>query len=298
MRQIAVLFAVLSVGLLFGQFTNPSAENSSAAEQPFADNINLALRRTAHQLLINAGDSTNRIPPVQQLNATTFLIRLERPFDYGNLPALLQQSMDRQGITQQYNVSLLDCQSGEIQLGYSGLDFQEARTVPCTDRQQKNGCYNLRVAFVESTTPSRLVTNWTGWLIGFLLLGSAYVAWTSVPNQVKPEPSPPTNQIELGQTAFCLPNQSMVVAGHPHTLTYREAKLLSLFVHHPNQLLERDFILKSVWEDEGIIVGRSVDVFVSRLRKLLQTDSSLRIVAVHGVGYRLEVNDTNTNVMH
>ena len=84
-------------------------------------------------------------------------------------------------------------------------------------------------------------------------------------------------------------NQLLYIADTHHNLTYREAKLLHLFVKNKNQLLERDFILKSVWEDEGIIVGRSIDVFVSRLRKLLQEDTSLKIVAVHGVGYRLEV---------
>ena len=86
-----------------------------------------------------------------------------------------------------------------------------------------------------------------------------------------------------------LENQMLYSANTQHNLTFREAKLLHLFIKHPNQVLERDFILKSVWEDEGVTVGRSIDVFVSRLRKLLQEDASLKIVAVHGVGYRLEV---------
>ncbi len=85
-------------------------------------------------------------------------------------------------------------------------------------------------------------------------------------------------------------NQLLYVGNTKQNLTYREAKLLQLFIKHQNQILERDFILKSVWEDEGITVGRSIDVFVSRLRKLLQEDSSLKIAAVHGVGYRLEVS--------
>ena len=71
-------------------------------------------------------------------------------------------------------------------------------------------------------------------------------------------------------------------------LTYREAKLLHLFVKNQNQLLERSFILENVWADEGIQVGRSIDMFVSRLRKFLRADPTLRLVAVHGVGYRLE----------
>lgn len=64
--------------------------------------------------------------------------------------------------------------------------------------------------------------------------------------------------------------------------------MLCLFASSPNQLLERDFILQQVWADEGVLVGRSVDMFVSRLRKKLALDPSIGIVAVHGVGYRLE----------
>ena len=59
---------------------------------------------------------------------------------------------------------------------------------------------------------------------------------------------------------------------------------------HPGQLLERERILREVWADEGILVGRSVDMFVSRLRKKLAADPTVGIAAVHGVGYRLELN--------
>jgi DNA-binding response OmpR family regulator len=97
------------------------------------------------------------------------------------------------------------------------------------------------------------------------------------------------DQVHFGNTVLDLGRQTIRTAGTEQNLTYREAKLLRLLVQHANRVLERDAILKAVWEDEGIIVGRSVDVFVSRLRKLVQADPTVRIVAVHGVGYRLEV---------
>ena len=73
------------------------------------------------------------------------------------------------------------------------------------------------------------------------------------------------------------------------TLTFRATKLLHYFVNHRNQLLKREQLLENVWEEEGILIGRSLDVFVSRLRKILKADDSLTIKTVHGVGYRLEV---------
>lgn len=95
--------------------------------------------------------------------------------------------------------------------------------------------------------------------------------------------------LRFANTDFDPTNQFVQLGDIRQPLTFREAKLLHFFVQHQNQVLERDAILAAVWEDEGILVGRSLDVFVSRLRKILQKDTAVKIANVHGVGYRLEV---------
>ena len=296
MKKSVIIIALLVSGLLFMQFAwrTPSASQGDKAD--FAKKVNLALRRTAHHLLIEKGDSTSRIPAVQHPNDATFLIRLEHPFDYGRLPAILQQSLAVHQIKDNYDVAVLDCTNGEVQLGYNLLDVTEKNEVPCGGRDQKRGCYNLQLTFNTSVSNQQKATGaWWAWAVGFLLFGGAYIVWqksdrkTNVALPSEETQDAPDTLISIGQLSFNTTNQSVNVAGTTYPLTYREAKLLHLFVRHPNQLLTRDFILKSVWEDEGIIVGRSADVFVSRLRKLLQPDPAIRIVAVHGVGYRLEV---------
>lgn len=97
-----------------------------------------------------------------------------------------------------------------------------------------------------------------------------------------------TDWKEFGNSRLDVAGQVLMCGNVRQTLTFRETKLLRLFVSNPDQLLERDIILQQVWADEGILVGRSMDVFVSRLRKKLAGDPSVGIVAVHGVGYRLE----------
>ena len=296
MKKSVITIALLMSGLLFMQFAWRTPSASQVDNADFAKKVNLALRRTAHHLLIEKGDSTSRIPAVQHPNITTFQIRLERPFDYGRLPALLQQSLAIHQIKDNYDVAVLDCTNGELQLGYNFLDVTEKKEVPCGGRDQKQGCYNLQLTFNTPVSNQQKPTGtWWAWAVGFLLFGGAYIVWqksgrktsSALPSEAIQDAS--DNLISIGQLSLNTTNQSVNVAGTAHPLTYREAKLLHLFVRHPNQLLTRDFILKSVWEDEGIIVGRSADVFVSRLRKLLQPDPTLRIVAVHGVGYRLEV---------
>jgi two-component system, OmpR family, response regulator len=93
----------------------------------------------------------------------------------------------------------------------------------------------------------------------------------------------------LGKLVCDFANQQILVNDQAITLTNKEAKLLKLFCLHKNKVIDRDSIQKAIWEDEGYFVGRSMDVFISRLRKLLRDDPSINLLNVHGVGYKLEV---------
>lgn len=287
-RPIVSLLALLLTVLLFTQFVGVDRAGDNAPYSP--EKVNLALRRTAHHLLRAAGDSASRIPAVQQTDRV-FTVRLNHAFSYDRLPALLQQSLDQHRIQANYDVAVLDCGRGELQLGYNFLDYTERGEVPCGGRQMGEGCYTLKVTFAETPPVDKSGGGWWTLVFSGLLAGFVYLSWKTT-QSAKPaeEADPETSEaIRLGNFWFNPVKQTLLCGDRSHTLTYREAKLLRLFASHPNQVLERDFILKTVWEDEGVTVGRSVDVFVSRLRKLLQDDPSVRIVAIHGIGYRIEV---------
>lgn len=74
-------------------------------------------------------------------------------------------------------------------------------------------------------------------------------------------------------------------------LTQKEADILAFFASRPNTLLKREFILQSVWNDDGYFVGRSLDVFISKLRKYLKGNSAIKIVNIHGSGYKFQVDE-------
>lgn len=286
---------LLLVGLLFVQFTRTvPGELRSETEGGRARKINLALRRTADKLLRAAGDSTSRIPAVQQIDTQTYRIALSRAFNYDQLPDLLQQSLRVHRITGTYDVAVLDCQKGELQLGYSVNDLVGDKSVPCGGRSMTVGCYIVQLQFLDPVVAEKPLPYWPFLAFGGLLVGLGIVAWRKS-TQVRSSAEVPVledpNQLRFGQSCLDLGSQTLISGPDQHKLTYREAKLLRLLVNHPNQVLERDQILKLVWEDEGITVGRSVDVFVSRLRKLLHNDPTVRIAAVHGVGYKLEVQE-------
>lgn len=290
----AVVAALLLTGLLFVRFARLAPDATGTNERRFAEKVNLALRRTAHHLLAESGDTISRIAPAHRLEAGTFLLRLERPFNYDRLPVLLQESLHLHDIRDAYDVAVLDCLDGDLQLGYNVQDVQSGNGIPCGGREQGGGCYDLQVTFSTTEPSAGQSVGW--WLVasGFLLGGIAYAAWQwadrkkAIPTLAAPQAMASAG-LHFGASNLDVANQTLLVSAIRHQLTYRETKLLHLFVSRLGQLLERDFILQSVWQDEGIIVGRSVDVFVSRLRKMLRDDPTVRIVTVHGMGYRMEV---------
>ena len=95
-------------------------------------------------------------------------------------------------------------------------------------------------------------------------------------------------EFTVGDTVFDYTNQLLTYHGNEIKLTQKESRLLKILMQHKNQVVERDIIMKTIWEDDGYFVARSMDVFISKLRKYLAPDKAIRISNVHGVGYRLE----------
>lgn len=98
----------------------------------------------------------------------------------------------------------------------------------------------------------------------------------------------PVSNYQIGCYEFDYPNLSLTCNGETKTLTQREADLLKLFLDQPNQVIKRSDILEKLWGEDDYFLGRSLDVFISRLRKYLKDDPDLKIENIHGVGFRLK----------
>lgn len=101
--------------------------------------------------------------------------------------------------------------------------------------------------------------------------------------------TPSTRSIPIGAYAFETDNLMLVHASGSRILTQKEADVLHLLCLHQDRVLKREEILKSVWGDDDYFMGRSLDVFISKLRKYLREDPAVEIVNYHGVGFRLEI---------
>ena len=89
--------------------------------------------------------------------------------------------------------------------------------------------------------------------------------------------------------SFTFDTQKQILArGEKQTkLTTKESELLSLLCAHANEILQRDFALKTIWIDDNYFNARSMDVYITKLRKHLKEDESVEIINIHGKGYKL-----------
>lgn len=95
----------------------------------------------------------------------------------------------------------------------------------------------------------------------------------------------------LGKYAFDFDHQLLTLNGTTQKLTSKEAALLKLFCENKNQPINRSFALKLIWGDDSYFNARSMDVYITKLRKHLKDDSSLQIINLHGEGFKLLVDN-------
>ena len=94
---------------------------------------------------------------------------------------------------------------------------------------------------------------------------------------------------QIGQFNFDAKKQILSIGDKSTKLTTKESELLNLLCAHQNEILQRDFALKSIWVDDNYFNARSMDVYITKLRKHLKDDPSVEIINIHGKGYKLIV---------
>ncbi len=96
---------------------------------------------------------------------------------------------------------------------------------------------------------------------------------------------------KIGQFVYDYTNQIIKTNNTSRKLTRKEAEVLRLLCINKNQLVRRDFALKLIWGEDDYFMGRSMDVYITKLRKILKNDPSLTIQNIHRTGFILEVSE-------
>jgi DNA-binding response OmpR family regulator len=108
--------------------------------------------------------------------------------------------------------------------------------------------------------------------------------------QIKPDDEE-NKVIPIGNYIFDTENYILSTKNYSKTLTKKEAQIIKILVKYTNQVTPRDIILNAVWGQDDYFVGRSLDVFITKIRKYFKEDLNIQISNVHGIGFKLEINN-------
>jgi hypothetical protein len=248
------------------------------------------LRRIGHEILLQSGDSTSRVLPVKKIAKNEYQISFENAFTFGpeSLVNTTQRLLANDPLASDYVVNVLNCANASVAYGYAISKNKKDDIVACKGRRQPIACYMINIKF----KPTGIITAKNGYLLGSLTV-LAFVGAIFL-RSVKPRKALPDSQhtgiFTLGSMSFDADTRKLMINGKTIDLTRTETRVLRIFALSPNEAIERSRLQKEIWEDEGVIVGRSLDMFISKLRKKLEFDTDIKIVVIRGKGYKLEIS--------
>ena len=249
------------------------------------------LRRIGHELLLQSGDKTSRVLPIKKIAENEYQISFENELTFrpDSLVNTTQRLLAKDPLARDYVVDVLNYGNSSIAYGYAISKNKKDDVIPCKGRTQPTARYMIDIKF----KPTGITTAKSGYLLGslpFLVLVGFILLRSGKQQRALPADGQHTGMITLGSVLFDAKNRKLIINGNTIDLTGTETRLLLIFALSPNKIIDRSRLQKEIWEDEGVIVGRSLDMFISKLRKKLEPDPNINIVVIRSKGYKLEVS--------
>lgn len=276
------LFLLSLISIICGAFSINNGDDFEFAKKE------VLLRKVGHEILLQSGDSTSRVLPVKKISEEEYQISFEGEFTFqpDSLVNTTRHLLAKDQLAYDYIVNVLNCGNAGVVFGYAISKNEKENIVACSGRKQPKACYVINIKF----KPEGIYTAKNGYLLGSLPF-LAFVGFLFL-KSVKPRKALPDGQnngtITLGSVLFDTENKKLIVNGMTIDLTGTETRLLQILALSPNETIDRSRLQKEIWEDEGVIVGRSLDMFISKLRKKLEIDPMVKIVNIRSKGYKLE----------
>lgn len=282
--------------------------NASFSQNTIQDNrIKAALRVVGHQLLLQSNDSTSLVLPIEREN-NRYKIAFDTEFQFD--PNYLVHTMDsvltHSKIVKKYLVEVEEFDTEKIVYSYEMGIHSSINLVPCRERIPPKSCYTLFLTVLdfyplhsaetsgdvvkrENVAPKTFISSFVSIGLGVLAI-TALVCFFLYKRKAKSSSSNTTDSIPLGRFIFDKKNMLLKYDNQTIELSSKEANLLAVLHESVNETVERDVILNIVWGDEGDYIGRTLDVFISKLRKKMEADDTIKIMNIRGVGYKLIIN--------
>ncbi|SHG73921.1 winged helix-turn-helix domain-containing protein [Winogradskyella jejuensis] len=252
----------------------------------FSERVKISLREVGNQLLLSNKDSTSLILPVVALEQSKYRLSFQNnlTFEPNTLVSIVQHNLKKSKLPEYYRVEVIQCADNEVAYSYEMSVDEESTLIPCLSRVLPEDCYTIEIRFINRSASSALREAFV-YIFGFITITFVlFGIYRSKKTRLKTQNE---DYIAIGRFKFFKAENKLVKEAEEISLSKKESELLAILVSSPNVVVTRDELTKRVWEDNGVIVGRSLDTFISKLRKKLSADQSIIIENVHGVGYKL-----------
>lgn len=253
-----------------------------------SDAVKVAVRTVGHELLLAQNDSTSLVLPIEEIDARTYKLqfRNELSIEPGFLVDAITRNFKTAELPSNYIIEVVQCSDDQIAYSYQMKRKKDSEIVPCGSRVLPKSCYLLLVKFQNND--ETIVSFWIP--IALLLILILIVLFILKRRTVLKPKEDNDDRIKLGGFIFYPEQHKLVKQAVEISLSKKECEILEIFSEKPNEIISREELTKRIWEDNGVVVGRSLDTYISKLRKKLQDDPNIKLTNVHGIGYKLEVS--------
>lgn len=281
-KSVVVLLTLLTVLVLTGL---ELTENKSSDTPLLDQRTELAVRSIGDQLLRQAGDIRTPVLPVDRLEQSTLRLHFKdamviQPDSLARLA--LNKIPGELASRVIVNVREVDTQNVVYALE---INRQGENVIPCLGRGLSTGHYSIDFMFQG---PSEAASHYQLSMMsvtGFALLFLAFQGFAErKKDEANPDTKPDVGGFIIDEDRSCLRFENDEIQ-----LTKKELSLIGILFANAGKLLSREYLTEQIWSKEGVITGRSLDMFISRLRKKLLVNPKVKITNQHGKGYMLVV---------
>jgi len=250
-----------------------------------SDHIEVVMRRIGNDILLQSSDSISVVKPIL-FEGDKYRIQFGSDFSFlpDNLVKTIDIILKKELPYEDYLVKIEACETKEVIYSYEINQFVKFDEVACRERSQPEDCYEVVIQFIQKKEQNLSVIILIVLLTISISMGSYY--YYKKRNFIGN-----TNTIKIGEYLYDAKKMILIRKEKTIELTSKESELLSLLYESANETVERDIILNKVWGDEGGYVGRTLDVYISKLRKKLDNDASVQLKNIRGIGYKLIIED-------
>lgn len=270
---------ILLIFVLYSLFSCQKSDNE------FSELSKIALRDVGNKLLTANNDTTSLVLPITKKGTNKYELKFQNQLgiEPDSLVLFVKNSFEIASLPKEYRVEVIQCEDEEVAYSFEVKNDKENDIIPCQGRNLPHNCYYVQVRFVKNTFPISI--NYVSIAtIAFLGFGFLF----RLKNNKKIEESYGSFS-KIGGYEFHLEQNKLIYNKTEIHLSKKECELLEILNEQKNCVVKREELTKRIWEDHGVFVGRSLDTYISKLRKKLSKDATIKITNFHGIGYRLEV---------